>query len=71
MTDQDVKKQLEILKKQLSKLGVEALQSKTPIEIDKATRYLRPFANLENAFDREIRKFTNQNKLNEQDINRD
>lgn len=65
MTDKEVKLQLEILKKQLSKLGMAALQSKMPIEIDKASRYLKPFANLENAFEREIRKFIIQNKINE------
>jgi hypothetical protein len=36
-----------------------------PIKIDDAAKLLKPFANLENAFDRDIRKFSTQNKLNE------
>ena len=65
MSPQEIKTQLESFKEGISALGIKALQSKIPIKIDDAAKLLKPFANLENAFDREIRKFATQNKLHE------
>lgn len=65
MDNSVIKIKLENLKKEITKLGMEALQSQMPIKIDDAAKFLKPFANLENAFQREIIKFSleNQNGL--------
>jgi len=65
MSPQEIKSELEKLRKQLTALGFNAINQKTPIKVDDMQKILKPFVNLENAFDREIRKFSTQNKLNE------
>lgn len=63
MENQEVKQKLEELRKEVTKLGLEVLKSKIPINIDDVGRLLKPFANLENAIDREIRKFNQQKNI--------
>lgn len=63
MDNQEVKQKLEELRKEVTKLGLEVLKSKTPINLDDMAKFLKPFANLENAIDREIRKFTQQKNI--------
>lgn len=64
MSPQQIKFRLELIKKSVTSLGLEVVNQKEAIKIDDMQKLLKPFANLENAFEREIRKFSTQNKTN-------
>jgi hypothetical protein len=64
MSPEEIKSRLESLRQAITALGFEAINQKTPMKVDDMQKLLKPFINLENAFDREIRKFVTQNKLN-------
>jgi hypothetical protein len=64
MSPEEIKSRLESLRQATTALGFEAINQKTPMKVDDMQKILKPFINLENAFDREIRKFSTQNKIN-------
>ncbi len=64
MSTEEIKEKLEALRKATTALGFEIINQKTPMKVDDMQKILKSFINLENAFDREIRKFSAQNKIN-------